>query len=652
MVRFHLGVATTMLALGAWSQPATGELSVPAPRFQNLASNLWVWTDTCNVYVLRSGESALLIDLGEGGVLDALSELGIRRVEWVVFTHHHREQCQGAPPLEGRGARIAAPAAERELLETPTHFRRMNVRLGDPHTIHGASYVRPPVQAVRVDRGLTNNESFVWRGHELRCLSTPGNSPGAMSFELTLEGKRWLFSGDLMLQGARMHTWFDTEWDYGFGAGIVALRRSVSLVEAQSPDVLLPAQGALIDRPAAELREYFLKLERLERLYVRGYGVEAESNAYQDRVSTPTVVSNVWQVSPHLFKFKRPNFWPNFALILAESGRALVVDCGLLDEKFLEEALQGMRQHLGLKGIDAVVVTHMHGDHFLEVPYLRRQWGAAVWGLDRMVGVCEHPEWFDYAAPVQAYGKPGVERLKFDRVFQSGETFEWEGYRFTVDWMPGQTEFALCLHGIIDGRRVAFTGDNLFGDPEDPSQTGHEAVVAHNSAILEEGYIYAGEYLRRLQPDILIGGHSFVMDRPQGLIERFRRWSYEMRDAFRALSSASDYRYWFDPYWVRAEPYRVRLRPGESAEIQIHVRNFRGREQRHAVALAMPTGLMAEPPRIEGLLEPESRGSFPVRLRAAANTPPGVVAVGLDVTLDGIRRGQLFDFICEVLPPR
>ena len=39
------------------------------------------------------------------------------------------------------------------------------------------------------------------------------------------------------------------------------------------------------------------------------------------------------QVSPHLFKFKRPNFWPNFGLILADSGRALVVDCGLLDEQ-------------------------------------------------------------------------------------------------------------------------------------------------------------------------------------------------------------------------------------------------------------------------------------------------------------------------------
>jgi hypothetical protein len=45
------------------------------------------------------------------------------------------------------------------------------------------------------------------------------------------------------------------------------------------------------------------------------------------------------------------------------------------------------------------------------------------------------------------------------------------------------------MHGMIDGRKVAFTGDNIFGDTDNPDQTGHEAMVAHNSAILEEGYI-------------------------------------------------------------------------------------------------------------------------------------------------------------------
>lgn len=212
-----------------------------------------------------------------------------------------------------------------------------------------------------------------------------------------------------------------------------------------------------------------------------------------------------------------------------------------------------MREHFGLKAIDAVIITHMHGDHFLEAPHLRGKWGAPIWALDNMVDKMEHPEWFDYAAPIQAYGKKRADSslvtgVRVDRAFKPGETFNWEGHRFTVDWMPGQTEFALCLHGQIDGRKVAFTGDNIFGDPDDPSQTGHEAMVAHNSAILEEGYIYGAEYLKHLKPDILIGGHSFVMDHPSNFIERYRKWSYAMRDAFQSLSPDKDYRYWFDPF--------------------------------------------------------------------------------------------------------
>src|SRR5688572_28877679 len=66
--------------------------------------DLFVWTDTCNVYVLRHGDAALLIDLGDGSVLDHLHEIGVGRVEWVLFTSHHRELCQGHPRLKGSKA--------------------------------------------------------------------------------------------------------------------------------------------------------------------------------------------------------------------------------------------------------------------------------------------------------------------------------------------------------------------------------------------------------------------------------------------------------------------------------------------------------------------------------------------------------------------
>ena len=177
---------------------------------------------------------------------------------------------------------------------------------------------------------------------------------------------------------------------------------------------------------------------------------------------------------------------------------------------------------------------------------------------------------------------------------------------------------------------------------------GDGSVVAHNSAILEEGYIHGAELLSRLQPDILIGAHSFVMDRPAAFIERYRQWSYEMRDGFQALSFDPDYRYGYDPFWVRACPYRTTLRPGASAELTLHVRNFRQTTQTHRIEIHAPPGIVVEPAVLTGELAHQSQDSFPIRIAASGDVGPGTQLVALDVTLDGQRYGQRFDFLVGV----
>ena len=184
-----------------------------------------------------------------------------------------------------------------------------------------------------------------------------------------------------------------------------------------------------------------------------------------------------------------------------------ILDCGLLPREMLEELIVGMRQHMGLKHIDAFRISHMHGDHFLLGPLLREKYGAESWTLDRVVGPIENPRHYDDAALISAYDS-GFDGMPIDRAFGDGESIEWEGYRIQIDWMPGQTEFGCSLWLEMDGKKIVFTGDNLFGNPFDSGQDGHEAVVARNSCIFEEGYLHAANYLRRLDPDILMGSHS------------------------------------------------------------------------------------------------------------------------------------------------
>ena len=170
----------------------------------------------------------------------------------------------------------------------------------------------------------------------------------------------------------------------------------------------------------------------------------------------------------------------------------------------LHDLIKDMQTHLGLKGIDALWINHMHGDHFTLGAVLKKRYGVKIWTLDRIVDKVENPLRYDYCALITSYN-PDYEGLKVDRPLRDGEVVEWEGLKLHIDWMPGQTEFGNCLWLELDGKRIAFTGDNLFGDPSDPAQNGHEAVVARNSAIFEEGYLLGSRYLRDLKPDIVMG---------------------------------------------------------------------------------------------------------------------------------------------------
>ncbi|MCA9046947.1 MAG: MBL fold metallo-hydrolase, partial [Planctomycetaceae bacterium] len=306
--------------------------------------------------------------------------------------------------------------------------------------------------------------------------------------------------------------------------------------------------------------------------YVRGYPVFDKAVELRDPISTPTPVPHINQVTPHLYKLSHQHQGRNFAIIISDTGHGLVLDAGLFPRAVLEEIIVGLREHMGLKEIDAFWISHMHGDHFLLGPALK-EFGAEAWTLKSIVDRCEHPRRYDYSALVSAYGD-GFDGMKIEKAFDDGEAIEWEGYTIHVDWMPGQTEFHCCLWLEIDGKKIAFTGDNLFGSPSDPTQNGHEAVVCRNSAILEEGYVIGSKYLMDLKPDIVMGSHSYVMPEPQAFLERYHEWSKEMVSLYKGLLPEKDYEYLFDPYWVSAYPYRVDLSEEAEQEVEITIRNF------------------------------------------------------------------------------
>ena len=82
--------------------------------------------------------------------------------------------------------------------------------------------------------------------------------------------------------------------------------------------------------------------------------------------------------------------------------------------------------------------------------------------------------------------------------------------------------------------------------------------------------------------------------------------------------------------------------------LNLHVRNFRHGRQKHRIEIHAPPDVIVEPGVLEGTLAGESRRSFPVRVTVPAEAAPGTRIVALDMTLNGSRYGEWFDFIVGV----
>ena len=163
-------------------------------RFQTLSPPIEVYRGSINTGIIRSRNRALLIDSGDGSVLDAIRKRGIVSVEWVLFTHYHRDQCSGVSQLKAAGAKIAVPAAEAWLFRDATDFwATANKRL-----YHRYDY-RPEFlvlrDSVEPDRELQPDTVFTWEGIRIHIVATPGHTDGSVSYVVDVDGRRMCIHG-------------------------------------------------------------------------------------------------------------------------------------------------------------------------------------------------------------------------------------------------------------------------------------------------------------------------------------------------------------------------------------------------------------------------------------------------------------------------
>ena len=171
---------------------------------------------------------------------------GIKGVDRVLFTHHHREQLQGAGLINRSTTDVWAPEKERDFFEQPASFRKWWPKLGDK--FRPVTFVLPLTPLLLTARSVMGSpltgKASAWR------ISTPGHSPGHMAYLLERDGKT---IASRAADGAKFSTWFDSEWDYGKGS---ALLQSTEKLNSHKPTIALPSHGPPIERATRQLETF------------------------------------------------------------------------------------------------------------------------------------------------------------------------------------------------------------------------------------------------------------------------------------------------------------------------------------------------------------------------------------------------------------
>ncbi|HET7138218.1 MAG TPA: MBL fold metallo-hydrolase [Gaiellaceae bacterium] len=570
--------------------------------------------DTCNVWVLRRGRDAVCVDFGSGAVLDRFDELGIDRVTDVLVTHFHRDGVQGLARATAAGVRVWVPPVEAELFtDAAGHWACLQA--ANSYDLRQETLA--PFVDVEIAGTVDEYRTRAYGGIDVYTQPTPGHTMGSVTYLVDLDGRRAAFSGDLLHAGGRLWSLAATQWSYSGVDGQAATLLSLRILAGHRPDTVYPAHGPAIDDPDAGIAETERRLAELMELRRS----EEMPFAYARWVEAP------WRLLlPHLL-LNTTSMATSYAL-LSGDGAALLVDWGYdqwtgwpyggrrhQTRPLLESIGPLLRDH-GVDRVEAVVTTHYHDDHVAGANLLRDVYGAEVWSPENVAPILESPERYDIPCL-------WFDPVPVDRVLRFGEPVRWHEHELQVHPLPGHTRYAAAIAFETDGRRVLATGDQ-----QSFSASGRMvANYQYRNRFAIDDYVASASLYERLRPDLILTGHSGAHEPAEPQLERFAADARRISELHRELLPLPD----AEGVFARVAPYRARVAPGGTLELEVELRSPLGAATQASVSLAAPDGWAVEPARATAELEPH--GEATVVFRVTAGREHGRVPVAADVTI-------------------
>ena len=588
---------------------------------KHVFENLYWSEETCSVYGLKVGEQWLFIDCGnrrEPVVPDG-------RVDKLLLTHFHRDQCAAAPTWQRQGVEVVLPFAEKRFFEEGD-LLRASYDTHDNYTSYFPGF--GPLDDLRGTYAV-DYEKIYWAGLEIEVVPLPGHTFGSVGYLFELAGQRVLACGDLLSAPGKLREYFWSQWRYMDFQGHVNHMESLVRVAGLGVDLILPGHGA----PFAATPQALAGLQQaMEELWELFYGRPYEHYQPQFR-----------QLSPHLIEVV--NSAANTYIVRDDEGHALFIDCGYTSNapiganphRFIDHLTPHLEKELGVREVEWFIPSHYHDDHLAGLPALQNRYNTKVATSPELKDILEHPERFDMPCLVP-------EGTEVAQVVERGRPFEWRGGDFFIEQYPGQTLYHHLVSFALDGQKFLSIGDNISGLSFAQERDFIHSFIPKNRTPVSSYGDMPRQILER-RPDWLLTGHGGAVACEQGKVERWQEWMDRWEELFVQIIDQPHPDMGMDPHWVEFYPYKVRIEPGEERNFEIRIKNHECQRRKCTLQLRVSGGAELEVEKIELEVAAGALARTQVQVRFPDHFTTHSLTLVADVMWNGRSLGEIAEAV-------
>ncbi|MFX0138003.1 MAG: MBL fold metallo-hydrolase [Candidatus Hodarchaeota archaeon] len=602
--------------------------------FTELFKNVFRFADYVNVYVIKNENSAILIDFGSGEVLNHLSEIGIEKVEYILHTHYHRDQCYGDSIASEKNIKIAAPEKEKKLFQDAEDFWNTksyyDIYLFKP-TFFTSTYNIP------IDLFFKEGDIFDFGPYELEIIETAGHTTGSISYLIEIDGKKLAFTGDLIHLGGKVITYYDLEYIYNDNGenGIVRSIESFQKLLKNKTDVFLPSHGDIIKDPRKDIKALVDRFERARNIFsTRNASIEYIFSEEQEQEGVPLV--NLEEFFPSII---HRGFSPPY-IVKGSHENCIIIDfAGCNFFGYSEDHLNKMLEENNIKRIDFVIPTHYHDDHTAGLSLLQRK-GIKIYALENIVDVLENPTHYRIGCLTET-------PIKVDRVLKDGEILKWDDYEFQIFHFPGQTEYHMGMFGKVDGKSVFWTGDSI-------SQLLWKNRFNNMNCInfcrlgKDVGHMKCADILLKCNPEYLAISHYGIIEVNRKSLEEYKKYVSEYEPIISEIVAQEDANMGFDPNWICFKPIRVFRGLGSKFKVNLVVRNYLNKPSSIEIELNLPDNWEADSLNSKHKIKPKTFEAIPMTIKIPkSENPNGRTIITANIKWNGVNLGPFPDLMVD-----